>query len=275
MLFHRSVRRLRRANGRICLALGLATLAFSASGRAATTASQGVETRTQSPPTFSTEPVWLAADGDKPEVIVFPPRDDSDGPKPVAVMLHGMCHAPEHECPYFANVMTKRGWLVCPRASLTCEGGGPIWSYTKKYDTVEAAVDRVKNRYPGRVRDENRTLMGFSLGALAAMDLAHWGNGKWQTVVLIGAKVMPWGWQLKKNGVERVLMASGDRDMMRWHMFDQARRLSRRGVTSTFMGMGDVGHWFARDMDSWLEGALAWMEVTEDPKDLDERAASR
>ena len=274
MLFHRSARRLRRASGRLCLAAGLATTAFSTAAKAATTADDG-RTKGKAKSSLSTEAVWLVADGNKPEVIIYPPRDDTAGPKPVTVMLHGMCHAPEHECPYFAGVMTKRGWLLCPRASLTCEGGGPIWSYTKKYDTVEAAVDRVKSRYPGRVRDEDRTLMGFSLGALAAMDLAHWGNGKWQTLVLIGAKVKPWGWQLEQKGVERVLMASGERDMMRWHMFEQARRLSRRGVTSTFMGMGDVGHWFARDMDSWLEGALAWMEVTAVPEQVDERTASR
>jgi hypothetical protein len=41
-------------------------------------------------------------------------------------------------------------------------------------------------------------------------------------------------------------------------MVGVAQKLKRRGVRATYMSMGDVGHWFARDMDSWMSQAMAW-----------------
>ena len=174
-------------------------------------------------------------------------------------MLHGMCNAPEWECPYFADAVQKTGWLICPRASIRCDGGGAIWSWKKKADTVEAAVQRVKARYPGCLDDAHgRTLMGFSLGAIASMDLAHAGGGKWTSVILIGAKVRPHAELLRTAGVHRLLMVAGEYDMMRGDMFEQTQRLSRQGFPSAFLSLGKVGHAFPADMNERVARALAW-----------------
>jgi predicted esterase len=174
-------------------------------------------------------------------------------------MLHGMCNAPEWECPYFAEAVQNTSWLICPRASVRCDGGGAIWSWKKKALTVEAAVERVQARYPGTFDEsDGRTLMGFSLGAIAGMDLAHFGGGKWSSVILIGAKVRPNAKLLRRSGVRRLLMVAGEYDMMRGDMFKQTRRLSRQGFPSAFLSLGKIGHAFPSDMNERVARALAW-----------------
>ncbi len=217
----------------------------------------------------SASPHWLPETDTDPAVIVYPPRREGER-RPLVMMLHGMCDPPERECPFFSNTVTQFGWLACPRARLRCEGGGTLWSWQGKYETVSAAVERMRHHGGAGIETDGGILIGFSLGALAAMDIAHRGDGPWEKLILIGAKVYPNAALLKRAGVRRVLLASGDRDMMRWHMTEQARRLDRQGVPSTFMSLGDVGHWFAPDMDAWMTNALQWLQQEE----ADSRVAS-
>jgi predicted esterase len=222
----------------------------------------------------SSAPVWLEQTAQEPAVLAFPPR--KTGRRPIAVMLHGMCDPPERECPYFANSVTEFAWLVCPRARLGCAGGGTMWDWVKKYETVDSAVERMRQYDAATVDAEHdRILIGFSLGALAAMDIAHRARGQWPKLLLIGAEVYPNATLLKRAGVKRVLLASGERDMMRWHMTQQAERLNRQGVPARYMSLGPVGHWFAPDMDTWMRGALSWLQSDDaaEPEPADERRA--
>ncbi len=210
------------------------------------------------PLAFPKRPEVLPRSGTAPEVHVYPPHH-TGSPAPVTVMLHGMCNAPEWECPYFADAVQKTSWLICPRASIRCDGGGAIWSWKKKAETVEAAVERVRTRYPGSLDETGgRTLMGFSLGAIAGMDLAHFGGGRWSSVILIGAKVRPNAELLRRSGVQRLLMVAGEYDMMRGDMFKQTRRLSRQGFPSAFLSLGKIGHAFPSDINERVAQALAW-----------------
>ncbi|MFW5740484.1 MAG: alpha/beta hydrolase, partial [Myxococcota bacterium] len=238
--------------GKVCLLISaMASVCWmkgSTAARAETGAKVGDSEEGETRPTH----VWLPESEHEPAVLAFRPNS-TEQRKPLVVMLHGMCDPPERECPYFANTVTEFAWLVCPRARLRCRNGGTMWEWRKKYDTVDAAVERIRRHDPEGVdAADERILVGFSLGALAAMDIAHRGEGRWQRLLLIGAEVYPNAELLKKAGVKRVLLASGDRDMMRWHMTEQARRLNGRGVPAKFMSMGPVGHWFAPDMDAWL-----------------------
>ncbi len=250
---HFDGRRLRRTNGPIRsllrLAALLAAVCFAAGGRAESSAG-------------ATAPrwEWLPSASGEHGIQVFFPAGDPGVPRRVTVLLHGMCGHPENECPWFAPAVTRDSWLVCPRAPLACPGGGATWSYRGRSETVEAAVAALKERYPGRVDDdEGRTLIGFSLGAFVAADIAHRDAGRWSELVLIGAKVSTNATRLEKNGIGRVLLASGDYDMARPHMVAEARRLRRAGMPSTFMTLGPVGHRFAEDMDRWTEAALGWL----------------
>jgi predicted esterase len=221
------------------------------------------------------QPVWLPPEGGRPGVLAYPPRD-TKAPARITVMLHGMCDTPQNECPHFASSVTTNQWLICPRADVECSNGGSMWGWRTRQRAVESGIERIEQMFPGALDDATgRTLVGFSLGSFAAVDIAHKGGGKWKYVVLLGAKIEPNARLLERAGVSRVLLGSGDFDMMKWHMVEQSRRLDRAGMPSTYMSMGRVGHWFAPDMDAWMSGALAWLHAGESNSEIPEPVASR
>jgi hypothetical protein len=61
---------------------------------------------------------------------------------------------------------------------------------------------------------------------------------------------------LQKAGVKRVIMASGDRDMMRGHMMNEVEKLKRAGMPAVFLSTGDYGHGYTPYMNEMLEKAL-------------------
>lgn len=210
-------------------------------------------------PSFPAGPTKLEAPRGDNHVLVYPPRR-AEVKRPVTVMLHGMCDEPEYECPHFASATTGRSWLVCPRANLRCEGGGSIWSADKRLGkTIEDGIARVDAEYPGAVdAGRGRTLIGFSLGAIRGMDVAHSGEGKYRSAILIGAKIYPDAKRLRAAGVERLVLAAGEHDMMKWHMVSQTKKLVRQGYPAAFMSLGKIGHAFPRDLPERMERALAW-----------------
>jgi len=219
----------------------------------------GVQSSLQRARALGGAPLWIEPENGRPGVLAYPPQR-TDRPARITVMLHGMCDTPQRECPYFAGAVTKEQWLICPRADVACAHGGSMWGWRTRHLVVESAIERVKEAFPGALEDQTgRTLVGFSLGAFAAVDIAHKGEGKWTYLVLLGAKVEPNAGLLERAGVSRVLLGSGDFDMMKWHMVEQSRRLQRAGLTSSFSSMGRVGHWFAPDMDGWTADALGWL----------------
>jgi predicted esterase len=220
------------------------------------------------PPTRarSTSPEWLRADA-SPDVLVYPPRSGA-ARAPVAVMLHGMCGAPENACPAFAEGVARDRWLVCPRGNVRCDGGGATWSLAASTSLVNDAVSRVAGAHPGEVDEAHGMLIGFSWGALAAVDVAERSDRapRWESMVLIAADVRPDAARLKRAGVRSVYMGAGRGDMMRDRMVEASRRLARSGVPSVFEITGDVGHAFPPkpEMDAWVAGALRAVRADRD-----------
>jgi pimeloyl-ACP methyl ester carboxylesterase len=170
-----------------------------------------------------------------------------------------MCSEPERACRHFASTVTQGGWLLCPRARQRCDGGGSTWPQRGFDRQIEAGIERVRERYPGELDDERRTLIGFSLGAFRALDLAHDARGRYPRVILIGARIYPDAERLRAAGVERLLLAAGDWDMMRGHMEGRTRALVRRGFPAAFQRYGAVGHAFPADFPRLLQRGLAWI----------------
>ncbi len=206
------------------------------------------------------EPVTLTLDDRGATAWVAPPSRATSTKAPMLLLLHGMCDTPENECPAFAGSATSDRLVVCPRAELACPGGGVTWS--AKPDARARVIEETlaKTRDTWELDPARRTLVGFSLGAFVALDVAQRQKGGWKNLVLIGARVQPDAKKLREAGVERVLLASGRHDMTRDHMIRVAKRLEADGVKATYRSLGPVGHRFAPDMNAWLEGALTWLE---------------
>jgi predicted esterase len=176
-------------------------------------------------------------------------------------MLHGMCSEPVRACRHFARTVNERGWLLCPRATRRCEGGGSTWPFTGFERDVEAGIARVRERHPGKLDErQGRTLVGFSLGAFRALSLAQTSSGTYPRVILIGAKIYPDARLLARAGVERLLLAAGDYDMMSAHMRGRSRWLARQGFPVAFQSYGRVGHAFPGNFSDLLERGLDWVE---------------
>ena len=254
----------------VCAALGLGAALFGYSPEATAVGTDTIELATNVPFVERRPVLVTSTEKGTPQMLVYrgksPPEGVPNKPKPLVVMLHGMCDVAENECPHFAGSATQDRVLLCPRANLRCDGGGTLWSGKTETRThlLDGFLDRAARALPEDIDPSQKaTLVGFSLGSFVALDVAQRSPGKYKNLILLGAKVEPDAKLLKEAGIESVLFGAGDRDMMHQHMVTVAAKLAKQGIRSRFVGMGDVGHWFAPDMNAWLTDAFAWLSLAD------------
>ena len=202
--------------------------------------------------------IELVETPDEPGVVFHPA--EIEGAAGVMVVLHGMCGQPANACRHFASQVTHTMHLICPRARQRCEGGGSSWPHVGFSDQIERAVLRATQALAERVDESRgRTLVGYSLGAFRALELAERAAHKYPRVMLIGARIFPNQQRLRDSGVERLLLSAGRWDMTHGHMQSESRRLARYGFPSLFLGLGPVGHAFTPSFQEYLPQALDWL----------------
>ncbi|HEX3345350.1 MAG TPA: hypothetical protein VHS09_12290 [Polyangiaceae bacterium] len=208
-------------------------------------------------------PGWEDAEAFAGKAFVDPPHgaEAVGAPRPVTVMLHGMCGQPQSACAPFVDVSTSRGWLVCPRAEDAC-GGGTRWRLHGPDDgqLVEGSVRALVRSHEGEVdAGAPRVLVGFSLGGIAAVQIAQATSGKYAGLVVVASQVHPDAAALKKAGVQRVVLAAGDLDMTSAPLQEDARLLSAQGVPTRFVSLGRYGHGYPPDMEEKMREPMAWV----------------
>lgn len=207
------------------------------------------------------EPFELAAAEGAAAAVVYPARDP--GSHGIAVVLHGMCGEPRNTCRHFADQVGENEHLICPRASLRCTGGGASWPHVGFSEPIEGSIQRAVAALSalGNEVDEarGRTLIGYSLGAFRALELAEHGAEKYPRVMLIGARIFPNAKRLRESGVEHLLLSAGTADMTHDHMQRESRRLARGGFAARFLDLGPVGHFFTPSFQEYLPQALLWL----------------
>ncbi len=248
--------------GLLCFLLAI-TATLSGTSKTSTAAETPTATRvaaTSEPPAPAAAPtlIELAETLDLPGVVIFPAR--ASGPRPITVVLHGMCGEPLNTCSYFAARVTQTANLVCPRASARCTGGGASWPQSGVARAVAAAVERAKAALPIPADDtQGRTLIGYSLGAYRALEIAQASSGEYPVLLLIGARVSLNQKRLDQSGVRRVLLSAGRSDMMHDPMQRETERALRSGIQAHFLDLGPVGHFFTPSFMSYLPVALSWL----------------
>ncbi|HXK16307.1 MAG TPA: hypothetical protein VNG33_00785 [Polyangiaceae bacterium] len=233
---------LRRAGvkAKVCLLLGLALGLFLAR-------------------TARADPIELAETDTEPGVVIHLAK--TPGAHRVTVALHGMCGSPVNICRIFAEQVTADEHLICPRATGRCDAGGSIWPQAGFEQQIEKAVQRAEALLGERVDETHgRTLIGYSLGAFRALEVAQHGGGKYPRVMLIGARIFPNQKLLRESGVERLLLSAGSWDMTHDHMQHESQRLARSGFATRFLGLGPVGHFFTPSFAQYLPDALQWLD---------------
>lgn len=207
------------------------------------------------------EPAWIEGDASA-RAFVYPPQSDAASAKPVTVLLHGLCGHPQNACAPFVDVSTSRGWLVCPRGEDVC-GSGTRWRLHGPDDArvVEASVDALRQQHAGDVEAADaRVLVGFSLGGIAAVQIAQASaSGKYEGLVVIASQVHPDAGALKRAGIKRVVLAAGDLDMTSAPLRSDARALDSNGLPTRFVSLGRFGHGYPADMEERMREPMQWV----------------
>lgn len=163
--------------------------------------------------------------------------------------FHGMGASPEDSCPFFELAAKQaHALLLCPRGN----AGARAWqgAFNERRRSFDEAMKSVPSHAPG-------TLIGFSIGARMALDVALAEPGKWPSLILMAQKMTIDDKVLDAAGVRRVVLAAGELDGSFATMKVQAERL---GARARFVSLGKVGHHFAVDMDTRMAEAVAWVQ---------------
>jgi len=231
--------------GLVCSLFGLTCALSTAHARAQTTQAM----------------IELPETPELPGVVIFPAR--ASEPRAITVLLHGMCGEPIRTCSHFADQVSRDENLICPRASQRCAGGGASWAQTGFAGAIAAAVERAKTALPVMADETHgRTLIGYSLGAYRALEIAQTTPHTYSRLMLIGAKISLNRNLLAENGVTRVLLSAGAFDMMHDVMQREAARAERAGFAARFLDLGPVGHALTPSFADYLPVGLAWLHAS-------------
>jgi len=211
------------------------------------------------PTDASPPPAPLATRATGPWGIAVAP-DDVSIARPLIVYLHGMWASPEDSCSFFERAAHPRGFLVCPRGTTKLSYGG---TWTGPFAAIRARVDEAtahaEDLGPGAVAHDGGTLLGFSIGAKGAVDIALAEPGRWTGLVVMSMDLRLDATKLAAAGVKRIVLAAADDDGARLSMQRTTAALVAAGFDARFVSLGRVGHHFPKDMDTKMDDAVGWV----------------
>jgi predicted esterase len=200
----------------------------------------------------------------------YPPRAKT-GKRPLIVWLHGRSGNPERDCQKWAKVATEIGWVLCPSGPENRGGGARGWnnSWPGAKRSVDAAVAAFEAKFGKRIKPGANILIGFSEGALVAMNVGVREPEVFPKWLILAANDVYWGMEganeLKKNKkkIRRVYLLTGEKD----GVVENTRRvhgtIEKEGLKVRLWTPGDIGHEvpegrmreFYRKPLRWLAGA--------------------
>lgn len=141
---------------------------------------------------------------------VVPPQGIR-APRPVLVALHGYADRPDWQCGAWTGVTEARVFVVCPRGIPLPNPPGNF-AYGSLLDTereVLAVLAALEDRFAGYVGKE-RVLVGYSLGASRAAQLASRNPQRFPRVALVEGGTAEWSPRasrsFREGGGERLLL---------------------------------------------------------------------
>ncbi len=173
------------------------------------------------------------------------------GARALIVYMHGMGASPEDSCRYFEPAaIANDAILVCPKGNARASEGG---AWIGNLDDKRYSLDQMMKDRPS-----GATLMGFSIGARFAMQLARAEPGKWTSLILMNQIMEVRRADLEKAGVRRVVLCAGDFDASYAPLYAEKQALAKSGFPVRFVSLGPVGHRFSKDMEALMVDAITW-----------------
>jgi predicted esterase len=178
----------------------------------------------------------------------------------VTIFLHGMCATGRLECPVF-SAATRSSWLLCPDGNAGCTGGGWMWAATVKQAEARllSATEALKAKQEGRIQAGPMAIIGYSLGAPAALLQAIQEPGRYDRLMIVNASVEPAAAMMKKAGVRRVALVAGARDATANKLRNAAQRLVAAGVEARYFALEATSHYFDAQSEARMAEPLGWL----------------
>jgi predicted esterase/LysM repeat protein len=190
------------------------------------------------------------------------------GLKPVIVYLHGRGGHPEADCRRWAGVARRYGWLVCPSGPVPY-GDGRAWdnNWPSAHHATMAAISALRDKYGRRVQLWGNTLIGFSEGAYAAMNVGVREPRTFNRWLILAASSKYWGGPglealgSAKNRVRRVFLITGEHDGVVESTHQVEAWLQKAGVPTKVLTPNNMGHEVPLEKKTEMyRGALAWLD---------------
>jgi LysM repeat protein/pimeloyl-ACP methyl ester carboxylesterase len=188
--------------------------------------------------------------------------------KPVIVYLHGRGGQPDADCRRWAPLVRRLGWLACP-AGPTAHNAGRAWNnnWAAAHNLTMATIAGLREEYGRRIQLWGNTLVGFSEGAYAAMNVGVREPRTFNRWLILAANSTYWGGpgldalQTARERVRRVYLITGEHD----EVVDGTRQvetwLRRAGVTTRVATPSDMGHEVLLERKPFLYSeALRWLD---------------
>lgn len=190
------------------------------------------------------------------------------GLKPVLVYLHGRGGHPERDCRRWASVARGYGWLVCPSGPVPY-GSGRAWdnNWPSARHATMAAISALREKYGRRVQLWGNTLIGFSEGAYAAMNIGVREPRTFNRWLILAASSSYWGGPgiealgSAKDRVRRVILITGERDGVIESTHEVQAWLKKAGVPTRVI-TPNMGHEVPLEKKTELyRSALGWLDA--------------
>ena len=206
--------------------------------------------------------------GASPAYYFEPTGPGRHGMRPIIIYLHGRGGHPDKDCQRWAPVARRLGWLVCPSGP-SPYGDGRAWdnNWPSAHTATMATIQVLRKKYGRRVQLYGNTLIGFSEGAYAAMNVGVREPHVFNRWLILAATGKYWGGpgiealQTAKERVRRVFLITGEHDGVIDGTHEVQDWLTHAGVETRVVTPGDMGHELALDRKPELyHEALAWLD---------------
>jgi predicted esterase/LysM repeat protein len=187
--------------------------------------------------------------------------------KPVIVYLHGRGGHPEADCRRWARIARGYGWLVCPSGPVPY-GDGRAWdnNWPSAQHATMAAINALRDKYGRRVQLWGNTLIGFSEGAYAAMNVGVREPRTFNRWLILAASSKYWGGPglealgSAKDRVRRVFLITGEHDGVVESTHQVQAWLKKAGVPTKVI-TPDMGHEVPLEKKTEMyRSALGWLD---------------
>jgi len=191
------------------------------------------------------------------------------GLKPVLVYLHGRGGHPEADCRRWAPLARRYGWLVCPSGPVPY-GDGRAWdnNWPSAHHATMAAINALRDKYGRRVQLWGNTLIGFSEGAYAAMNVGVREPRTFNRWLILAANSKYWGGPglealgSAKDRVRRVFLITGEHDGVIEGTHQVEEWLQKAGVPTRVITPSNMGHETPLEKKTEMyRSALSWLDA--------------